>query len=405
VYQTAVAQFPETYFPELLGMTLYLEWEAVYLPAMVRLYEYHGYNPLFYKLHVAIDNPVNGHGAKARDAVTRYLDHVREESGEREMQEHWRRIWNGYLAFKFIGGGDWQYYFTNPPTLEERVMAMIERKRHYAQLNHGARRFGPNFLNDWFDEVPDFLNQLIQSDLITPGDAKNSRIFDTMSFTGPMLKVFSAQEKELLAEWINSLPPAPLGGALDPGQAMRVLVSEFAARGMAVPDHEGFLLTGSYLDPAQPDQEVQVTKPVTWWFQLDQPERFMAALSDPANGWIILGNVGESRFVRELLSAPRRMARFLIQTMPEIGDTSARQIIIEWIAAGCPIPGRSAPRLLGAIPVRSNVRADAPHVAPRQTEPHARYIQARSVGAVPLTPAQHQGLRRRFYGPGGGAAH
>ena len=59
---------------------------------MVKLYEYHGYNSLFYKLHVAIDNPVDGHGARA-DAVARYLDHVREESGEREMQEHWRRIW------------------------------------------------------------------------------------------------------------------------------------------------------------------------------------------------------------------------------------------------------------------------------------------------------------------------
>ena len=91
-------------------MTLYLEWEAIYLHAMVKLYDYHGYNSLFYRLHVAIDNPVNGHGAKARDAVIRYLDHVREESGEREMQEHWRRVWNGYVAFKFIGGGEWQYY-------------------------------------------------------------------------------------------------------------------------------------------------------------------------------------------------------------------------------------------------------------------------------------------------------
>ncbi|MGH4014155.1 MAG: LodA/GoxA family CTQ-dependent oxidase [Pseudonocardiaceae bacterium] len=405
VYQTAVAQFPETYFPELLGMTLYLEWEAVYLPAMVKLYEYHGYNPLFYKLHVAIDNPVYGHGARARDAVARYLDQVREESGEREMQEHWRRVWNGYLAFRFIGGGDWQYYFTNPPTLVERVMAMFEQKRHFAQLNHGRRRLGPNFLNDWFDEVPDFMTQLVQSDLITPGDAKNSSFFDVISFTGPMLKVFSPQDKELLAEWINSLPPAPLGGALDAGQAMRVLLSELCARGMAVPDHGSFLLTGSYVDPAQPDQEQQVTKPVNWWFQIDQPDRFMAALRDPANGWIVPGNVADSRFVRELLSPPRRMARFLIQTMPEIGDKSAREVIIEWIEQGCPIPERPPLLRATAIPARPNVRADAPHLAAQQTEPLARQIQLRSAGSVPLTPTQHRGLRHRFYGPGGGACH
>ncbi|MGF7212773.1 hypothetical protein GGE65_007408 [Skermanella aerolata] len=404
-YQSAVAQFPETYFPELLGMTLYLEWEAIFLPAMVKLYDYHGFNSLFYRLHVAIDNPVNGHGAKARDAVSRYLDHVREESGEQEMQEHWRRIWNGYLAFKFIGGGDWQYYFTNPPTLEERVVAMLEQKRHFAQLNHGPRRLGPNFINDWFDEIPDFLNQLIQSDLISPGDAKNSRILDTMSFTGPMLKVFSPREKELLAEWINSLPPAPLGGALDPGLAMRVLVSEFSARGIGVPDHLAFTLNGTYIDPAEPDRERQASKPISWWFQLDQPERFMAALSDPANGWIIPGDIDGSRFVRELLSAPRRMARFLIQTMPEIGNKSARQVIIEWIAAKCPIPTGPLSRSMEAIPARTNVRTDAPHPGRHPTDPNAHQIQARSAGALPLTPVQHRGLSRRFYGPGGGAAH
>jgi L-Lysine epsilon oxidase N-terminal/L-lysine epsilon oxidase C-terminal domain/Iron-containing redox enzyme len=405
-YQSAIAQFPETYAPELLGMTLYLEWEAIFLPAMVKLYEYHGYNPLFYKLHVAIDNPVNGHGAKARDAVARYLDHVREESGEREMQEHWRRVWNGYLAFAFIGGGDWQYFFTNPRSPEERVLDMFTQKRHYAQLNHGLRRLGPNFINNWFDEPDAFLQQLVQSDLITPGDAKNSRIFATMEFGGPMLKVFSAEDKELLAQYINSLPPAPLGTGLDPASAMRVLLRELSARGMAVPDHAGFVLTGTYVDPAQGD-ELEVRKPVSWWFQINQPERLMAALANPNNGWIIPGNVAESRFVRVLLSEPRRMSRFLIQTVPELGDRSAREVIIDWIAAGCPIPELDARMLLKkAIPVpRTNVRLAAPVSVPEPIDPHVGVIQARTLNSVPLTPEQHEGLKHRYYGPGGGACH
>ncbi len=404
-YQSAIAQFPETYAPELLGMTLYLEWEAIFLPAMVKLYEYHGYNPLFYKLHVAIDNPVNGHGAKARDAVTRYLDHVREESGEREMQEHWRRVWNGYLAFAFIGGGDWQYYFTNPRTLEERVLDMFAQKRHYAQLNHGERRIGPNFINNWFDEPDAFLQQLVQSDLITPGDAKNSRIFTTMEFGGPMLKVFSAQDKELLAQYINSLPPAPLGTGLDSAGAMRVLLRELSPRAMAVPDHAGFELTGTYVDPAQGDEQ-QVTKPVSWWFQIDQPGRLMAALADPNNEWIIPGNVAESRFVQELLSQPRRMSRFLIQTIPELGDRSAREVIIDWITKGCPLPDRDEriPRKK-VVPIpRTNVRTAAP-IPAAPAEPHADVVQARTLNSAPLTPEQLQGLKRRHYGPGGGACH
>ncbi|MGW0808176.1 LodA/GoxA family CTQ-dependent oxidase [Nonomuraea sp. NPDC002799] len=406
VYQSAIAQFPETYAPELLGMTLYLEWEAIFLPAMVKLYDYHGYDPLFYQLHVAIDNAVSGHGAKARDAVIRYLDHVREESGEREMQEHWRRVWNGYLAFKFVGGGDWWYIFTNPPSLEDRVWDMFGQKRHYAQLNHGTRRLGPNLINDWFDEPDAFLQQLVQSDLITPGDAKNSRIFSMMEFGGPMLKVFSSQDKELLAQYINSLPPAPLGTGLDPAGAMRILLRELRPRAMAVPDHVGFELAGTYVDPAQGDEQ-HVTKPVSWWFQIDQPGRLMAALADSDNGWIIPGKVDESRFVQELLAQPRRMSAFLIQTIPELGDRSAREVIIDWIAAGCPLPEQDE-RIARkkAVPVpRTNVHAAAPISAEDPAEPHAAVVQARTLNSAPLTAEQLQGMERRHYGPGGGACH
>ena len=414
-YQSAIAQFPETYAPELLGMTLYLEWEAVFLPAMVKLYDYHGYNPLFYELHVAIDNPVNGHGARARDAVARYLDHVREESGEREMQEHWRRVWNGYLAFAFVGGGDWRYFFTNPRTLEERVLDMFEAKRHYAQLNHGQRRLGPNSVNDWFDEPDAFLQQLLQSDLITPGDARNSRFFELLDFGGPMLKVFNAQDRQLLVEYINSLPPAPLGTALSSAQAMVVLLTELAPRAAAVPDHGGFELTGSYREPAT-EQEERVTRPVSWWFQIGQPERLMAALADPENGWIIPGNVAESRFVRELLSAPRRMSRFLIWTVPEIGDRSAREVIIDWIQNGCPLPDardvRPAPKAAPVPRTRARMSAPtpgadrAPAAEPQPpVEPHAEVLLARTMSAVSLTPEQLEGLEHRYYGPGGGACH
>jgi len=146
---------------------------------------------------------------------------------------------------------------------------------------------------------------------------------------------------------------------------------------------------------------------VSWWFQINQPDRLMAALADPANGWIVPGNVTESRFVRELLSEPRRMARFLIVTVPEIGDKPARQVIVDWIAAGCPIPGQQVRRSLTATKslARTNVRAATPADVQQRLDPHAEELQERAAQAVALTPAQHRGLRHRFYGPGGGAAH
>jgi len=410
-YQAAIAQFPESFYPELLGMTLYLEWEAIYLPAMVKLYNYHGYNSLFYRLHVAIDNPVNGHGARARDAVIRYLDHVRAESGEREMQEHWRRVWNGYLAFKFVGNDEWQYRFTNPPTLHEQMIAMFKQKRHYAQLNHSSKKLGVNFLNDWFDEPDQFLMELANSDMITKGDARQSRIFALMDVHGPMLKVFTPADRELWAQWINSFPKDPDGGALDPGQAMEILLNEYRSRGVSVPDHAGFLLTGEYLDPEQGNGLVTITKPVTWWFQLEQPKRFMAALSDVKNGWIIPGDVTRSRFVSELLSDEGRMARFLLFPVPELGDKPARMVITDWIAAGCPIPQESetAVRTVAALasPEAQVQSWEQPvsDVPLNEVEEQLSRVVVRSMNAKPLTAEQRIGMRRRWYGPGGGAAH
>jgi hypothetical protein len=321
------------------------------------------------------------------------------------MQEYWKRVWNGYLAFKFIGGGDWQYYFTNPPTVEDRVLDLIDRKKHYAQLNHGYRKYGPNYINDWFDEPGDFLNELLNSDLITKGDAKNSRFFTLLSFMGPMLKVFNAEEKETMAEWINSLPPEPGGAALDPGQSMVIAIRKMRSRSMAVPDHDGPCLKGKFIDPAQPGTEVSVVKPISWWFQIDQPLRFMAALADPANGWIVPGDVEQSRFVRELLTEPRRMSRFLILTIPDLGQKSVRQVIVDWIRAGCPIPAETRPRMTLAIPAAAMVRTAVQQPSLEQPDEYAREIQRSAQKAVRLGAEQHRGLRRHFYGPGGGAPH
>lgn len=412
-YQAAVAIFPETFFPELLGMTLYLEWEAIFLPAMVKLYEYHGYPSLFYKLHVAIDNPIEGHGARARDAVMRYLDHVSSESGEAEMQEHWRRIWTGYLAFKFIGDSDWEYRFTNPPTLYDRMMDLFEQKRHYAQLNHGQRRLGVNLLNDWFDEPGEFLETLRNSDLITAGDANRSRFIELLNQTGPMLKVFSSKERALIRDWINSLPPAPPGDALKPGDEMRALIQELQIRGVGIAEHESYKLAGIWSDPEQENREVEVAKSIRWWFSIGQPERFMAALARTDNGWIVPGNVEGSRLVNELLMGGGKMARFFSLTIPELGDKPARKIVIDWIVAGCPMPEAATGGFTESATPRADVREPGP-AASRPAASRARdvamdefapEIVRQSADAIRLNPEQRRGIHPRRYGPGGGAAH
>src|SRR5262249_9821314 len=105
VFELAVGNFPQEFFPELLGMTLYLEWEATpTLTPGARMLAARGMNPLFYRLHIAIDNISEGHGALAKEAVKLYLEGKREEGGDKAVQEHWLRIRNGYITWATLGG-------------------------------------------------------------------------------------------------------------------------------------------------------------------------------------------------------------------------------------------------------------------------------------------------------------
>ena len=104
VFQLAVSLFPDEFFPEILGMTLYLEWEAS--PTMmptVRHYSGRNIDPQFFALHVAIDNITAGHGFIAKEAIKLYLQRVEDEGGAMGVQEAWRRIWCGYVTWATAG--------------------------------------------------------------------------------------------------------------------------------------------------------------------------------------------------------------------------------------------------------------------------------------------------------------
>ena len=104
VFQLCIGLFPDEFYPELLGMTLYLEWEATpTLTPNVRLYRCRGIDPHFYQLHVAIDNITAGHGYLAMDAIRLYLQKVEDEGGNKKVQEAWQRIWRGYVTWATLG--------------------------------------------------------------------------------------------------------------------------------------------------------------------------------------------------------------------------------------------------------------------------------------------------------------
>lgn len=354
VYHTAISLFPETYFPELLGMTLYLEWEANFLQQMVELYDYYGYSSLFYKLHVAIDNTVDGHGAMAKTIVKLYLDDIREESGERGVREHWLRIWTGYIAFSSVSPQRFRFHLNNPKSPAERVVEMIERKRHYGALSHHDKKLGMSRINALFDEPGMFLNELEASDHIVPGDPENSPFMRYLRPDGVMFRIFTKSEIELWKDWIRSLPAPADGAALDTGNAVVYLLQRMAARGIAAEAHTKNRLIGDiYPELGVKDTDGNVVtcveESVTWWFQLlrrpqgvKEPKNyhavlFMRALKDDRNKLIVPGKPEVSRLVTEFMRIGP-MAEALRDTRPLLGGARGSEVLSRWIAENCPDP-------------------------------------------------------------------
>ncbi|MGR9107263.1 MAG: iron-containing redox enzyme family protein [Gammaproteobacteria bacterium] len=116
VYLLAISRFPCSFLPELLGLNLAIELSGLgggYL-RLAESMEYWGIDSSIVRVHQAADNMAAGHSAIAMAAVGRYLDQIRFLSGEREMQDHWQRIWRGFASLRvvplrFVANLTWHY--------------------------------------------------------------------------------------------------------------------------------------------------------------------------------------------------------------------------------------------------------------------------------------------------------
>jgi hypothetical protein len=280
VFLLAISEFNDEFFPELLGMTLELEWGSVSLPRQVNQLIAYGITPQYYKLHVGIDNASEGHGAIAKEAVEMYLQMVRQQDGEDAMQTAWKRIWNGYVAFGTLGslGADLAELPTpqdqGPSDLWNQMAAMIASKAQYASLMHGDIMLGENRLNDWFEDPFGLLEALQEAGIVVPGNL-DSPIFRLMGFNGPMYKVFNDEQQRLWQRWVLSLPSTqgkrpPRLKAYKKGEAqsavynnMRIVVDMLRARQQGATGH---IVRLQGPDPKNPDQKTTMT--IHEWFNL-----------------------------------------------------------------------------------------------------------------------------------------
>ena len=284
-FELAISEFTQEYYPEIIGMTLQLEWEVVELKPTRDLFEYFQLDPHFYVMHIGIDNAVNGHGRRAADAVKLYLENMRLLGGEKAVQIAWRRIWNGFVAFGSIPfdydksfGHDLYKLVTDPPSLRARMMDMIRRKAPFGSRNHQQHTVGPSRIDEWFADPAGFLDALKEHDWITPGDWSNSRMNALLSFeTGPMYRVFTDDEIALWAAYTESLanPQRPTVPPLPPARAMSALIDQLRPVQRGVPGHSSNMLADS----------TGKIHSIAWWFE-QHTRLFMEALASPVNNLI-----------------------------------------------------------------------------------------------------------------------
>jgi L-Lysine epsilon oxidase N-terminal/L-lysine epsilon oxidase C-terminal domain/Iron-containing redox enzyme len=335
-FELAISQFSADYYPEILGMTLMLEWEVLDLKPTRDLFQYFGINPHFYVMHIGIDNAVNGHGQRAADAVRFYLREIGASGGPTAVQAAWRRIWNGFVAFGNAGtfGNDLNDLLTKGTSLRDQVLAMIERKASYGSLNHQQHMVGPIHIDEWFADPPGFLDALVKHDWITPGNWAESRLRQQMDFeTGQMFRVFTDDEIQLWADYTASLaqpPSPPPPPTVQAAQAMAALIDELRPVQSGISGHQTRMMA---------DEKGEVHT-IAWWFS--QPTAaIMLALVSPFNELTVAGHPEQSRFFTELIAPNGPMGPVFglpASVLPDqaVGATR-RDVVASWILAGCPL--------------------------------------------------------------------
>jgi len=234
--QLALGYLADDYLPEVLGYNLGYELPPLHL--MITSHELRelGIDPEYFRLHVTIDNAASGHGRKALQALQANLPQV----GDRPA--FLRRVHAGY-QLNDAGLGNRQ--LLDGFDLQREVVAMLERKRPFAQQMHDDRaRIGGRTVNQWMagpGRMAEFLTALQQQGWIRRHqDPAHSRLWTLIGGdSAAMFGVFSPYERQLLHDWIagdwREPPPRnPWSGSAKASAEQPPVRSEFAAEERAL---------------------------------------------------------------------------------------------------------------------------------------------------------------------------
>jgi hypothetical protein len=216
----------------------------------------------------------------------------------------------------------------------QRMAALIQRKASVAKQVHGGRAVAGAPLSALFDDPPRLLQALVEGGYVDVEHPRRSRFLELLAFeNGPMYKVFTPAEREIIMDWMESLRPSPGEGADPIGEdtsedlpaRMAQVIAKYAPQARMA--HVGLHLTG-------PDGH---GVPLVDLF--DQPRALLQALS--TNGWVVPGAADRSLFVTRVASNGGPMDGVI--------DPPDLEIVRRWIDAGAHLPPADADHAAASV--------------------------------------------------------
>ncbi|KAL2855394.1 hypothetical protein BJY01DRAFT_204558 [Aspergillus pseudoustus] len=224
IAQLLISLFPNEFLPEILGFNMHYELISLEVMIAARELKEIGVDPLYFLLHVCIDNADSGHTAMALLNVIDYLDIVK-ETGREDLQEQWKRVQAGYILSQTLvvscDGPDNPTYTgegTSVYPLTAQVISIFKSKTSVSQKYHcqSKARIGSRTLAEWLDpqlwdhdetqKHLELLSALSRSKRwISPGRGRQSRLVQELTWGGRMFGAFTSDEVDVLAAWIDAL--------------------------------------------------------------------------------------------------------------------------------------------------------------------------------------------------------
>jgi hypothetical protein len=213
VFQLALSSFPRLYLPEIIGFTLghFCNPQDRLLITLSDQLQQQGYDNRYCQRYISSEQ-AGENTQLIQEIVSLYLNDCKDEN---ERQQHWKRIWKGLVVHTVINE-HWlkdlhdAIRYPRKRTPHDKMVALMQDKVPYARNMHRHQKLGGKLINDWFAQKPfdaeACLKALANSPYINIMQPEKSRfITRSIKFGGPMFRIFTPTEQQVITEWIKSL--------------------------------------------------------------------------------------------------------------------------------------------------------------------------------------------------------